>query len=93
MINVDLQSVKETVKQYGDKQLIVAVEELSELQKELCKALRHKADRKHIIEETADVLIMVGNIREIFGIKDDEISNIISQKQNRTRVRMKENKI
>ena len=93
MINVSLQPVKETVKKYGDKQLIVAIEELSELQKELCKHLRGKSDRKHIIEETADVIIMIGNIREYFAIKDDEISAVIQNKQQRTMNRMKENKL
>ena len=93
MINVSLQPVRETVKKYGDKQLIVAIEELSELQKELCKHLRGKSDRKHIIEETADVIIMIGNIREYFDIKDDEISAVIQNKQQRTMNRMKENKL
>ena len=93
MINVSLRPVKETVKKYGDKQLVVAIEELSELQKELCKHLRGKGDRKHIIEETADVIIMIGNIREYFAIKDDEISSVIQSKQQRTMNRMKENKL
>lgn len=89
MINVSLQPVKATLGRYGkDKQLVVAIEELSELQKELCKALRNKPDREHIIEETADVLIMVANVREIFQIRDDEISGIVKKKQNRTIKRM-----
>lgn len=88
MINVKLQPVKDTIKKYGDKQLIVAIEELSELQKELCKHLRGKTDRKHIIEETADVLIMVGNIREYFSITDAELSDMVADKQQRTIKRM-----
>lgn len=93
MINVSLEPVKETVKKYGEKQLIVAIEELSELQKELCKHLRGKGDKKHIIEETADVLIMVGNIREYFDIKDDELSAVIQSKQQRTVNRMRKNEV
>ena len=93
MINVSREPVKETIKRYGDKQLIVAIEELSELQKELCKYLRGKGNKDHIIEEMADVLIMVSNIREYFSIKDDDISSIIQSKQQRTMNRMKENKV
>ena len=34
---------------YGEeKQCIVAIEELSECQKEICKALRGKGDREHL---------------------------------------------
>ena len=42
------------LKKYGDKQIIVAIEELSELQKELCKHLRGKIDITNLIEEIAD---------------------------------------
>ena len=59
---------------YGkDNQIIVAIEELSELQKELTKYLRGKLDENHLIEELADVCIMVEQLINIFecgtGIK------------------------
>ena len=45
---------------YGSEiQRVVAIEELSELQKELCKSLRGQTDRRHIAEEIADVQIML----------------------------------
>ena len=45
---------------YGEKkQCIVALEELSECAKEICKALRSKGDREHLAEEIADVQIML----------------------------------
>ena len=45
---------------YGSEiQRIVAIEELSELQKELCKSLRGQTDKQHIAEEIADVQIMI----------------------------------
>ncbi len=54
---------------YGiDAQAIVAIEEMSELQKELCKMLRGKADLDHIAEEIADVEIMLAQMVEAFGI-------------------------
>ena len=45
---------------YGSEiQRVVAIEELSELQKELCKSLRGQTDMQHIAEEIADVQIML----------------------------------
>lgn len=41
---------------YGDRaQMIVALEELSELQKEICKILRGGENISHLAEEIADV--------------------------------------
>lgn len=52
---------------YGkDNQIIVAIEELSELQKELTKYLRGKLDENHLIEEMADVYIMLEQLIYIF---------------------------
>lgn len=79
---------KKLIKKYGDKQLIVAVEELSELQKELCKALRGKHNKENIIEEFADVLIMLDQVKIYFKIEDDEIRDIIEQKIQRTKERL-----
>ena len=54
--------------QWGDKQLVVAIEELAELQKELTKALRGKPNRGNIAEEIADVEIMVEQVRQYFNL-------------------------
>ena len=52
---------------YGvNNQIIIAVEELSELQKELCKALRGKKKLVAISEEMADVEIMLEQLKRIF---------------------------
>jgi hypothetical protein len=51
---------------YGEEtQIIVALEELSELQKELCKYLRGNNSSEGIAEEMADVIIM---LEQLFGI-------------------------
>lgn len=76
------------IEKYKDKQLIVAIEELSELQKELCKALRGKPNKEDIIEELADVLIMLDQLKIYFKIEDDEIRDIIDQKIERTKERL-----
>ena len=56
---------------YGDqKQMIVAVEELSECQKEICKILRGGENFSHLAEEIADVLIMMEQMALIFGLEE-----------------------
>ena len=54
----------------GDTQLIVAAEELSECQKEICKVLRGDGDLEHLAEEVADVTIMLEQVRIMFDIND-----------------------
>ena len=53
---------------YGYKQIIVAIEELSELQKELTKSLRDKIDKEHLTEEIADVKIMLEQVIDYYSI-------------------------
>ena len=50
----------------ADIQIVVAIEELSELQKELCKYQRGGGDIAHIAEEIADVKIMIAQMEELF---------------------------
>ena len=51
-------------------QLIVALEELSEVQKEICKVMRGQTSLDHLAEEIADATIMLEQVREIFSIND-----------------------
>lgn len=54
---------------YGkESQSIVAIEELSELQKELCKMLRGIGNPEHLAEEIADVEIMLCQIKELYAL-------------------------
>jgi hypothetical protein len=58
---------KQLIEKLGAKnQIIVAIEELSELQKELCKYLRDKTNIRNISEEMADVEIMLEQLKLIF---------------------------
>lgn len=52
---------------WGQLQLIVVIEELSELQKEICKDLRGQLNLEHLYEEIADVEIMVEQLKTIFS--------------------------
>lgn len=79
---------------YGESaQILVAIEELSELQKELCKFFRHRNDNTDInidgiIDETADVQIMLEQIQMIFGIEDC-VQKRMEYKINRLNERLK----
>lgn len=51
---------------YGTtNQLVVALEELSECQKEICKILRGEGNFDHLAEEVADATIMLEQVRLI----------------------------
>ena len=54
----------------GRNQMIVAIEELSECQKEICKILRGGEDYRHLAEEIADATIMLEQMRYIFGLNE-----------------------
>ncbi len=75
---------KTAIEKFGrEAQMIVAIEELSELQKELTKALRNKAKISAIIEEMADVYIMLEQLFWIFDIQDREVKEMIDEKNAR----------
>ena len=60
---------------YGkEKQIIVAIEELAELQKELTKWLRGIGSIEHIAEELADAGIMLQQLEFIFACTDEVIN-------------------
>ena len=74
MINEQTKEIiyRKAVNRFGKlDQLIVATEELSELQKELCKTLRGKMNIDNIAEEIADVEIMLSQLHIIFNIDYD----------------------
>ena len=77
-----------------ESQMLMAVEEMSELTKELCKFNRYKTDKEkskqildNIKEEIADVLNMAEQLEYYFG--EEEIEKIRKQKIERTLKRIK----
>ena len=54
----------------ADLQTMMAVEEMSELTKEICKIKRGKIDLDALADEIADVTIMLEQLREIYGLND-----------------------
>ena len=56
---------------YGQKmQAIVAIEEMSEVIKEITKSMRGELNREHLAEEIADATIMLEQLRNMFNIND-----------------------
>ena len=74
---------------YGaDLQKQVAIEEMAELTKEICKDFRGKGNREHIIEEMADVCIMLDQLMIIYDIKTNEMLDEIDIKTARLEERI-----
>lgn len=53
-----------------EAQAFMAIEEMAELTKELCKLRRGGDARNGLADEIADVTIMLEQLREMFGIND-----------------------
>lgn len=74
---------------FGERsQMIVAVEELSECQKEICKILRGGEDFRHLAEEIADAQIMLEQLTMMFSLHDC-VENYMEQKIQRLDERCK----
>lgn len=84
-------TLEKAIEAYGkDMQLTVAVEELSELIKEICKNKRGADNRDNIIEEMADCYIMLSQLEIIFDIDFRDIDNVVKSKLNRLASRLAE---
>ena len=60
--------LRKAIDTYGEEsQEKMMREEMSELTKELCKCFRGEKDTGHILEEIADVQIMLDQMKMIFG--------------------------
>ena len=84
-------TIEKAIATYGvDMQLNVAIEEFSELIKEICKCKRGNDNRENIIEEMADCYIMLEQLEIIFGVKSSEIGLALDAKLNRLEKRLEE---
>ena len=69
---VQCDTYAEAVRAYGKQsQLVMAMEEMSELTKELSKNLRGADNAKALAEEIADVEIMLEQLKLMFNIRDE----------------------
>lgn len=83
--SIDSMTYKYNGVDYGHHQLIIAMEELSELQKEVSKKLRGKGNQAAILEEIADVYIILKYIRIICGFDQEDVNRAINVKMDRLR--------
>lgn len=85
----DNEILKQALKQYGFRnQMVVAIEEMSELQKELCKYMRGVKFTGNILEEMVDVQIMLDQLKMYFKFDDDRMKQERDYKITRLRMRM-----
>lgn len=85
--------MKKAIKKYGvEKQLLICIEELSELIQAITKMERYPNDetRKNgLTEELTDVLICLDYLALIYEIDESKIDEIWSKKLKRLKERMK----
>lgn len=101
MLEIDARINQGTMNRYGiERQSLVAMEELSELQKAISKLVRNpeektkplefKGLRNNLIEEMADVIICMDQLIEYYQIERHEIQEFIQAKQERQAKRLEE---
>jgi NTP pyrophosphatase (non-canonical NTP hydrolase) len=84
----ELELYKEALSTWGvSSQLMMAIEEMSELTKEICKYKRFQEKehnyRESIKEEIADVLIMIEQLKYIFKYTNEDIDLVKQNKLNK----------
>jgi len=88
MMNIN-KTIDRAIEKYGEKQQkIVAIEEMSELTKEISKDLRGKPDIAHITEEMADVNIMLMQLQKMYNINLQTLFEAINNKLDRLEKRL-----
>ena len=81
--------LKQAIETYGkEKQSMMALEEMAELQKEVYKSLRGNNNHDEIVEEIADVLIMIEQLKIMHDVKYRELNEMFNFKINRLKERL-----
>lgn len=83
-----IEILNKLVQKYGDKQIIICIEEMSELTKELCKNLRGYYNLDKIYEEMADVYITLAQMQILLQMESDSLEYMINKKIERTKERL-----
>lgn len=80
-VNINKEIVSRSLEAYGNGiQLVVCMEELSELTQAISKEIRGKDNRNNLVEEMADVLICIEILKQVFEITDEDIDSWIKYK-------------
>ena len=79
--------MRDAIAYYGHlSQMLVAIEEMSEITKELLHYIRDRNERENVCEEIADAIIMLCQMRIIFG--EEDVDSMIAKKIERLKKRM-----
>lgn len=88
-MEVSKEIVARSLETYGNGiQLVVCMEELSELTQAISKEIRGRGDRSNLVEEMADVIICLEILKQVFEITDEDIDSWIKYKQEQNLFRM-----
>lgn len=78
------------IHKYGEcNQRFMVLEEMAELQKEICKERRGCGNKPHLCEELADVYIMLEQLKIMEGITDKDVQKMIDYKVKRLYERLR----
>lgn len=75
--------MKQVLETLQDKSMVIAMEELAELQQAISKGIRGKLDKDNLTEEIADVYIVLDWIKMYFSVNDEELAKWYKYKENR----------
>ncbi|MBR3143255.1 MAG: hypothetical protein IKF09_08940 [Clostridiales bacterium] len=97
-MKIEIPEQKKVISTYGPKaQTVIHCEECAELIQAISKMHRIRlaeADDKdayyNLVEEMADVLIIIAQLKEIYGISDSEIQKLVDFKCARQEARINE---
>ncbi len=93
MVSVDKKLQAEVVNTNGaDIQSTICMEECAELIQAISKMKRGKDNRDNLIEEMADVLIVLTQLRFIYNVGDEELTKWLHAKQDRQKQLLLEDK-
>ena len=90
MKNDHLKLLIEAYELWGKKsQVLIALEEMAELSKELLKNInRSKNNETEIKDEIADVYIMLEQLKLMYNISEDELIQLMENKLERLKTRL-----
>lgn len=81
---------KEAIGRYGrTSQVFMLIEEMAELQDAVCKYNRERVKKSAVIEEIADVRIMLDQLEIIIDAPKGKVNAVMSHKINRLKNRLK----
>lgn len=75
--------MKQVLETLQDKSMVIAMEELAELQQAISKGIRGKLNKDNLTEEIADVYIVLDWIKSYFSVDGEELAKWYKYKENR----------